>query len=256
MARMPVLFVGHGSPMNVIEHNGFTEGWAAAAARIPRPTAILCVSAHWFDEGEAVSGAAHPNTIYDFYGFPEELYKITYPAPGAPALAQRVAQLSGRIAVDPGQGLDHGAWSLLHHMYPKADVPVCQLRVNAANSARQSYEMGAVLQPLRDEGVLILGSGNVVHNLAMIDWEGLVPGGYSWANSFDDYIRDAVLAGRHDHVIDFTGAGEGVGQAFRYRDHYDPLLYVLGATQPGEPVRVFNDARVMGSLSMTSYQIG
>ena len=255
MTRMPVIFAGHGSPTNVVERNRFTDGWREMAAAIPRPLAILCVSAHWYGEGAAVSAAERPETIHDFYGFPQALYEIDYPAPGAPELAMRAADLSGKNThIDAGRGLDHGAWSVLRSMYPQADVPVCQLRVDASLSPRQSYEAGARLVPLREEGVLILGSGDVVHNLSMVDWE--MANGYPWADEFDAYIESALRNGRHDDAIDYERAGHAAELAFSYRDHYDPLLYALGATDAGEHVRVYNDERVLGSISMTSYLMG
>ena len=254
MSKMPVIFVGHGSPTNVAERNRFTDGWAAMAALVPKPDAVLCVSAHWFGRGLAVSGAARPDTIHDFYGFPPELYQVNYPAPGAPQLAARVASLSPEIEIDPNRGLDHGAWSVLHFMYPEAAIPVCQLSVNASFTPAEARRTGQLLKPLREEGVLIVGSGDVVHNLALVDWE--LPGGYDWADEFDGYIRDAVTAGRYEDAVNYQKAGPAARRAFTHRDHYDPLLYVLGAADPGENVRVFNDERVLGALSMTSFLIG
>lgn len=253
---MPVLFVGHGSPTNIIEKNRFTQGWAEIAGRIPRPQAILCVSAHWFGHGQMASTAVQPETIYDFYGFPDELYDIRYPAPGAPELAHRAAELlGGDVKLDPARGLDHGAWSVLHFMYPQADVPVCQLSVDAANTPLASYEAGQRLRALRDEGVFIVGSGNIVHNLRRVAWDN-PDGGYPWADEFDDYILQAITAGRHDDVIHYERAGESAKQAVPSRDHYDPLLYVLGAAGESAPVHVFNTERVLGSMSMTCYLLG
>lgn len=255
MERMPVVFVGHGSPTNVVEENRFTRGWKDLSKTIPLPEAILCVSAHWYGEGTVVSAAEEPETIHDFYGFPQELYRVVYPAPGAPETANRAAALLGeRARIDPARGLDHGAWSVLHFMYPQAEIPVCQLSVDARLSTRQSYDLGRALRPLRDEGVLILGSGDIVHNLARVDWG--KTDGYAWADEFDAYVRAAIVEGRHEDVIEYQKAGPISELAFTYRDHYEPLLYVLGAAEEGEPARVFNDARVMGSLSMTSSVIG
>ena len=215
----------------------------------------MCVSAHWYGRGQAVSSAARPETIYDFYGFPPELYQERYPAPGAPKLADRVAELFfNDLSLDPGRGLDHGAWSVLRFMYPEADIPVCQLSVNAALSPLESYQAGERLRPLREEGVLIIGSGDVVHNLALVDWE--QADGYDWADDFDAYIKTAVTEGRHEAVINYGQAGPSARRAFTRRDHYDPLLYALGAADKGDRVRVFNDERVLGALSMTSYTIG
>lgn len=255
MKEMPVLFVGHGSPMNVVENNRFTQGWAEIAGRMPTPDAILCVSAHWYLDGTAVSGAETPETIHDFYGFPPELYNVEYPAPGAPRLAQKVTGLLEDIAQDDARGLDHGAWSVLRFMFPDVDVPVCQLSVNSRNSPLKNYRLGQRLRPLRKEGVLILGSGNIVHNLQKVAWN-MPDGGYPWADEFDDYIKQAILEKNHDAVIGYEMAGPAARQAFVYRDHYDPLLYVLGASGTDNPVVVFNEGRVLGSLSMTSYLIG
>lgn len=250
MIQMPVVFVGHGSPTNVIEKNAFTKGWSEMATHIPKPKAILCVSAHWYNDMDAVSSAAQPDTIHDFYGFPDELYQVEYPAPGAPALAARVAALIPGLQTDPTRGLDHGAWSVLHFMYPDADIPVTQLCVNAGNTPQESYHTGQSLRPLREEGVLIIGSGNIVHNLARVDWS--MTGGFGWADAFDAYIKDAILGQRHDAIIQYQKAGQSAASAFSRRDHYDPLLYALGAAGGSNP-SVFNDARTLGSMSMTSY---
>ena len=255
MSKMPALFVGHGSPMNIVETNRFTDGWKAMAGEITAPKAILCISAHWYGRGQAVSKAEQPETIHDFYGFPPELYNENYPAPGAPALAARIFDLFGKnIFLDPDRGLDHGAWSVLKFMYPAGDIPVCQLSVNASFSPLEVYQAGQRLRPLRDEGVLIIGSGDVVHNLALVNWE--MAGGYEWADEFDAYIKTAVMEGRPEAAVNFKKAGKSADRAFTYRDHYDPLLYVLGAAEQGDPVRVFNDERVMGALSMTFSLIG
>jgi len=250
--KMPVVFVGHGSPMNIIERNRFTEGWIQMAAKLPKPRAIVCISAHWFTDGQSVSTAEQPETIYDFYGFPEELYQLTYPAPGAPATAGRVAGLLGpATGKESRRGLDHGAWSVLRFMFPQADIPVFQLSVNQLNSPQASYQAGGKLKPLRDEGVLILGSGDVVHNLQLVNWE--MPNGYPWAESFDAYIKGALLAHNADEVINYERAGIREQKSFYYRDHFDPLLYCLGATEASDSVEVYNEATVLGALSMTSY---
>lgn len=242
--------------MNVIEANRFAKTWEYMAGTFPKPEAILCVSAHWYGMGQFVSSAQQPATIHDFYGFPDELYKIEYPAPGAPELAAKVASLDGlNAAADHAMGLDHGAWCVLSYMYPNADIPVCQLSVNAGNTPQASCDAGRALGPLRSEGVLVIGSGNIVHDLSMIDW-GMETGGYGWADEFDLYIRDAITDGRYRDVIDYENAGYSAKKAFKRRDHYDPLLYILGACEKGEKARVFNDERVFGSISMTSYIIG
>lgn len=250
MKKMPVLFIGHGSPMNIIENNRFTSQWRTIADDIPTPKAILCLSAHWYEAENIVSKSEHPETIHDFYGFPEVLYAIPYPAAGAPELAVRVSQLLPET-VFAERGLDHGAWSVLNFMYPKADIPICQLSLNASLTPEECYQAGRTLQSLREEGVLILGSGNIVHNLSMADWE--MEQGYPWADAFDDYIKTSVLTQNHDNVIHYSQAGSSAKNAFKTRDHYAPLLYVLGAAQEDKKVRVYNNERVLGAISMTSY---
>ena len=250
--RMPVIFVGHGSPMNAIEDNSFSQSWKDLGARLPRPAAILSVSAHWFADGTFASDSAHPKTIYDMYGFPDALYEIVYNAQGAPETARRAMALLGKpAAFDPTWGLDHGTWSVLHRMYPKADVPVFQLSVDRNASFRTHYEMGRLLKPLREEDVLIMGSGNVVHNLARVN-PGQA-GGYPWADLFDRYIKESVLRGDYEKAIDPRGAGTAAQLAIPTPDHYAPLLYALGAADAADMVTAFNDECVMGSLSMTSY---
>lgn len=251
--KMPVVFVGHGSPMNIIEENEFTEEWKKIAQQLPKPKAILCISAHWYTQGQKVSANPNPETIYDFYGFPEELYQIKYEPKGDVALAKQVAELlGGEVEQDSSQGLDHGAWSVLKFMYPEADIPVIQLSVNRKNTAEQSFELGQKLKSLREQGVLILGSGDVVHNLRLVNWQ-MENAGYAWANSFDEYIKKAIKKYDIDNVIDYQNAGEEEQKSFYFRDHYDPLLYCLGAVSADDVVEVYNDKRVLGSLSMTSY---
>lgn len=251
MDKMPVLFVGHGSPMYALEKNPFREQWQHIAKRIPRPEALLCISAHWYCEGQAISASEKPRTIHDFYGFPRALYEIQYPSPGAPALARHTASLfSGKASLDMQQGLDHGGWSVLRYMYPQADIPVAQLSVNALNTTQQSYQAGELLRPLREEGILVIGSGNIVHNLGLTQWS--KADGFDWADQFDAYIKNAILERQHHQVIQYQEANTS-SQAFMSRDHFDPLLYILGASEESDRVHVFNDARVMGALSMTSY---
>lgn len=251
---MPVVFIGHGSPMNIIEDNQFTSSWRQIAASIPKPKAILVISAHWFTNGSYLLTAHYPTTIYDFYGFPDELYKIEYPAPGAPDLAHRVGKLIGNHGIDSTRGLDHGAWSVLKIMYPDADIPVTQLSVDQSCDTRAIFSLGEKLRPLREDGVLILSSGNVVHNLSLIDFS--MQGGFLWADEFDLYIRQSLQDKAYERVIDYTKAGESAKYAFFTPDHFYPLIYALGAANPDDNLKIYNDSRIYGSLSMTSYVFG
>lgn len=238
--------------MNAIEDNEFTRGWKAMADLIPRPEAILAVSAHWYTDGTRVSDAPNPETVYDMYGFPDALYQVKYPAPGSPATARRVQELLGeRARVDNSWGFDHGAWSVLHAMYPKADVPVTMLSVDAKASPEEHFEFGRKLSVLRDEGVTIFTSGDVVHNLRMIDFEN--PSGYPWAAEFDRFIRERIEARDFQAVVNYRQAGKPAELSVPTPDHFFPLLYALGAARPDDLVSVHNEACTMGSLSMTSY---
>lgn len=255
MDRMPVLFVGHGSPMNAIEQNEFSDRWIALGKELPRPEAILCVSAHWFTRGYRLNNAVVQNMVYDMYGFPDELYRVQYPAPGSPKFARQTKELLGDfVKTDNGWGLDHGAWSVLKRMFPNADIPVFQLSVDASSPLEQHYAVGKLLAPLRERGVLILGSGNVVHNLSKVNWN--MEGGYTWAEDFDEYIKTCVLNHQDDDVIHYERAGSSAYYAFPTPDHYAPLLYALGARAQEDATAVFSDECVLGSLSMTSYRFG
>lgn len=251
--RMPVLFVGHGSPMNALDSNAFTRTWMALAARMPRPRAILCLSAHFAGEDSRVVATDTPRTIHDFYGFPKALHEASYPAPGSPALAERVQALVPQAQPTLEWGLDHGAWSVLMRMYPAADIPVVQLSLDLGLTGAQQMALGERLRPLREEGVLILGSGNVVHNLRLINGAATVP--FPWARAFDDAVHGAVMAGDREAVADYM-ALPGAGLAVPTNEHFVPLLYVLGAAHPGEKPEVFNRDYVFGSLSMTGYSFG
>lgn len=253
MNKMPVVFMGHGSPMNAIEENKYVEEWRALREKIPKPEAILSISAHWFTDGTRVMTTDTAKTIYDMYGFPEELYSVVYNAKGSPQYAQEVKSLISReVIIDNSWGYDHGTWSILHRIYPEADIPVFQLSVDRDASAAQHYRMGQELYNLREQGVLILGSGNVVHNLSRIDWN-KENQGYSWAEEFDDYICKNILERQYQNVIDYQKAGSSSSLAFTTMDHFAPLLYVLGATNEQDKITVFNKAYALGSLSMTSY---
>lgn len=251
MKYMPTLFIGHGSPMNAIEDNKFVREWQALAARLPRPQAILSVSAHWYTKGTKVSDEESPKTIYDMYGFPDALYRIVYGAPGAPEAARKAAKLISRpVETDNSWGYDHGTWSVLHRIYPDADIPVFQLSVDRNAPMQEHYDIGRQLRPLREEGVLIFGSGNITHNLSRVNWK--MQGGYDWAEAFDGYIIDNIKRGNHDNVVNHKSAGNSADYAVPISDHYAPLLYVLGASSEEDEVHIFNDECVLGSLSMTS----
>lgn len=256
MKYMPVLFAGHGSPMNAIENNRFSVQWEKIGERIPRPEAILSVSAHWYTAGLRVCDDPAPKLIYDMYGFPEELYAVRYDAPGAPQFAGMTQELLGDgVRIDNSWGLDHGTWSVLRHLYPQADIPVFQLSVDNRATAEEYYETGRKLRALRDKGVLIFGSGNVVHNLGRVNWS-MKEEGYPWALEFDDYIKKNVLSGNHENAINYRRAGDSVKFAFTYLDHFAPFLCTLGASEPEDKITVFNDSCALGSLSMTSYLFG
>lgn len=252
MKRMPALFVGHGSPMNAIEDNSFSAYWETLGRTLPRPKAILAVSAHWFTRGTKILNALHPETIHDMYGFPYELYQLRYPALGAVSQANRAKQLLGNEAeVDNSWGFDHGTWSVLHRMYPEADIPLFQISVNASADAQAHFQLGQRLSALRDEGVMILGSGNIVHNLIRVNWT--MPGGYPWAEAFDAYVKESILSRSFEQVINYKRAGDCALTAFTALDHFAPLLCILGASDEADRLSVFNNACVMGSLSMTGY---
>ncbi|MCK9170531.1 MAG: 4,5-DOPA dioxygenase extradiol [Treponema sp.] len=252
--RMPVLFVGHGSPMNAVENNEFTETWQTLSGNISRPSAILSVSAHWFTDGERIQTAPRPRQVYDMYGFPQELYNVRFPATGKPELAEKVQKLVHTpVSADNSWGIDHGTWSVLCRMYPDADIPVVQLSVNRSASLQDQFELGRELLPLRDDGILILASGNIVHNLGMIDWD--KQDGFGWADSFDGTVRDAVLSGNVQSIMNAASSGKDARRAVPTPDHFMPLLYALGASGGDKPV-VFNDARTLGSLSMTGFVFG
>ena len=254
---MPAVFFGHGSPMVALLDNETSRCWAALAAALPRPRAILAVSAHWETKGTAVTAMTRPRTIHDFgASFPKALFDKQYPAPGDPALAQRVAALLAPTPVtqDEGEwGLDHGTWSVLTHAYPKADIPVVQLGLDVGLSNEQRLEIGRRLSPLRDEGVLILGSGNMVHNLPAMDFGHAARSPYDWAARFNDEMREAILADRPQHLADYASLGRDAEMAVPNPEHFWPALYVLGARRPDDQIRLFNDHIEHGSLGMTSF---
>lgn len=255
---MPVFFFGHGNPMNALQQNAYTKGWTAIGAEIPRPRAILSISAHWYLPGTAVTAMPKPRTIHDFGGFPRELYEATYPAPGDPVLARFVQALLGPlpVALDETWGLDHGTWSVLRHVYPKAEIPVVQLQIDETEPAAFHYKMGQRLAPLRDEGILVIGSGNLVHNLHAYAWGRHVPEPYDWAVRFEKRARELLVAGEDAPLIDYESLGRGALLSVPTPDHYLPLLYVLGLRRPGEPVRFPVEGVDGGSVSMLTVQIG
>lgn len=253
--KMPVIFVGHGSPMNAIEKNTFTTVWESLGKRLPRPKAILCVSAHWYADQTKTSDDVNPRMIYDMYGFPQALYELKYPVKGSVELTNQIVdRLGDLVAIDNRWGIDHGTWSVLCRMYPEADIPVVQLSVNYNAPAQTHFDIGRKLADLRNEGILIMGSGNIVHNLSLINWS--MEGGYPWAQEFDDYVKMNILNRSYDDVVHYERAGKCAEQAFYTPDHFYPLLYVLGAADKNERIEVFNDVCSMGSMSMTGYLFG
>lgn len=250
--RMPALFVGHGSPMNAVENNQYTKKWQEIGRGLARPRAILMVSAHWYTHGTRIMDTKTPRLVYDMYGFPEELYRVQYPSPGSPELAGRVRDLlSVPVKTDNSWGIDHGAWSVLCHMFPQANIPVVQLSIDGTADAQVHFDLGRELSALRDDGVMIIGSGNIVHNLARIQWQS--EGGFSWAEEFDGYIRDKIVKREYSEVVRYQNAGSSAKMAFSQPDHFYPLLYVLGASDENDQITVFNEDCLLGSLSMTSY---
>ena len=249
---MPVVFAGHGSPMNAVEDNDFSRAWRALGERLPKPRAILCVSAHWETRGARVTGASHPTTIHDFYGFPKALFDVRYPAPGDPKLAHRVVELLGghkHAQIDATRGLDHGMWSVLRVMYPHADVPVVQLGIDTSQPGEHHYQHAKSLAPLRDEGVLVLGSGNIVHNLAMHDPRNPHP--LDWAQRFDAAVKRRVSHREHIELVDWPRLGADARLAVPTPEHYLPLLYVLALQRDDDHVHFFNET-VTSAIGMTS----
>ena len=255
-ALMPVLFIGHGSPMNAIEDTGFSRGWTAIGKQMPRPEVILCISAHWETKGTFVTAMEKPETIHDFGGFPQELFNVRYPAPGSPATAKEVKRIIRKteVGMDEKWGLDHGCWSVVRRMYPAADIPVIQLSLDFTQPAAYHYDLAKELAPLRKKGVLIIGSGNIVHNLRAIDWSGRNQG-FDWAVEASDKIKKLITGNEHQQLIDYRKLGSAVELAIPTPEHYLPLLYVLALKNNDESVTFFNDKLVMGSLSMTSVSI-
>ena len=253
--KMPALFIGHGSPMNAIEDNEFNQSWRAAASQIPQPEAILCISAHWETVGTQVTAMQAPRTIHDFYGFPPALFEKQYPAPGSPELANRIVQLVKGSAVLPDQswGLDHGTWSVLCQMYPDARLPVVQLSLDRSLEADDHYALGKELLQLRQEGVLVIGSGNLVHNLRIMVWEDTA---FDWAVEYDTKVKQWILERDHDPIIHYEKYGKAAMLAVNSAEHYLPLLYILGLQEKDEPVSFFAEKIWGGSLSMRCVRVG
>ena len=258
--RMPVLFIGHGSPMNAIEENEFVQGWRDLGKSLPHPKAILCVSAHWETRGTYVTAMSNPKTIHDFGGFPKALYEVEYPAPGSPELANETKHSITKttVGLDEKWGLDHGAWSVIRRMYPEADVPVIEMSLDYGLSPQSHFEFAKELSALRNKGVLIIGSGNMVHNLRMVAWDKMYEPeyGFDWAIQANEKFKQLIQSGNHKELIHYTSLGREVQLAVPTPDHYLPLLYALALKQENEAVSFFNDKPVMGSLTMTSVRIG
>jgi 4,5-DOPA dioxygenase extradiol len=257
--KMPVLFLGHGSPMNGIEENEFVKGWRDISKTIAKPNAILCVSAHWETRGTFVTAMEKPRTIHDFGGFPQELFAVQYPAPGTPELAKETKKIITKteVGLDDKWGLDHGAWSVIKPMFPNADIPVFQMSLDYNQPAQYHYDLAKELASLRDIGVLIIGSGNMVHNLGLVAWDKLnAPEyAYDWAIEASDKMKKFILNGDHHQLINFKSQGKAFDLAIPTPDHYLPLLYTLALQEKNETISLFNDKAVAGSLTMTSLKI-
>lgn len=256
---MPVLFVGHGSPMNGIEDTEFSRRWTKLASEIPLPTAVLVVSAHWFTRGTRITAMNAPKTIHDFGGFPQALFDVQYPAPGQPALALETTQLihSAHVEMDHDWGLDHGTWTIVRHMYPNANIPVLQLSIDYTKGTQYHYDLARELSALRKKGVLVVGSGNMVHNLRMAAWDRLndTAYGYDWALRMNDTFKSLIESGNHKPLINYSLLGKDAQLAIPTPEHYLPLLYTLGLQGSLDQATFFNDKTVAGSLTMTSVKL-
>ena len=257
---MPVLFIGHGSPMNGIEDTAFSRRWSQMAKEIPTPKAVLVVSAHWFTKGTKITAMDFPKTIHDFGGFPQELFDVQYPAPGNPVLAKETAELlhSAHVEFDHDWGLDHGAWTIIRHMYPEANIPVLQLSIDYTKGPQYHYDLAKELYALRKKGVLIIGSGNMVHNLRMVAWDRLNDPeyAYDWTIQMNNKFKELIQAGDHKPLINYSSLGKEAMLAIPTPEHYLPLMYTLGLKSSKDDISFFNDKAVGGSLTMTSVKIG
>ncbi|MBN8948040.1 MAG: 4,5-DOPA dioxygenase extradiol [Rhodanobacter sp.] len=256
--RLPTIFFGHGNPMNALQDNDWSRGWAALGRRLPRPRAVLSVSAHWYVPATLLTTMARPRTIHDFGGFPRELFEVQYPAPGDLDLVRRVRELLQPLDVgeDRSWGLDHGTWSVLRHVYPDADVPVVQLSIDESQPPALHYGLGRLLRPLRDEGILLIGSGDVVHNLHAYAWGRHPAEPFDWALRFEAKARELMLQGDHHALVDYEALGRDAELSIPTPDHYLPLLYVLGASDAGDAVTFPVEGMDGGSISMLSVQFG
>lgn len=257
--KMPVLFLGHGSPMNAIEENEFVKGFRNISSEIEMPKAIVVISAHWETKGTQVTAMEQPKTIHDFGGFPKALYEIQYPAPGQPELAKEVKSMakSTEVSLDEKWGLDHGAWTVIRHMYPRANIPVIQLSLDYYKKPQQHYELAKELYGLRQKGVLIVGSGNLVHNLGLVHWQKLNENfGYDWANEANNKMKQLMLDNNHQALINYSKLGKAFELSIPTPEHYLPLLYTLALKDNKDEIKIFNDEPVGGSLTMTSVKIG
>jgi 4,5-DOPA dioxygenase extradiol len=257
--KMPLLFLGHGSPMNAIEENEFVAGFRNAVSDIPTPKAILCVSAHWETKGTKVTAMELPKTIHDFGGFPQALFDVEYPAPGSPELAKEIQKTitSTQVELDHMWGLDHGAWSVIKHLYPEANIPVIQMSLDYGKSPEYHYQLAQELSRLREKGVLVIGSGNLVHNLGMVDWANInkVDHGYDWALEAQSKMNDWILDGNHQALMNYKKEGKIFQKAIPTPEHFLPLLYILALKDKQEEISLFNDKALAGSLTMTSVKI-
>lgn len=258
--KMPVLFLGHGSPMNAIEENEFVTGFRNVARNIPKPQAILCISAHWETPGTFVTAMQHPQTIHDFGGFPKALFDVQYPAPGSPELARETQALLNptEVGLDEKWGLDHGAWSVIKHLYPAADVPVIQMSLDYRQTPQYHYDLAKQLSALRSKGILIIGSGNMVHNLGLVDWQNLnkVDYAYEWAAEANEKMKKFLNTNDHKSLINFRSQGKSFDLAIPTPEHYLPLLYTIALKEEKEELALFNDKAIAGALTMTSVRIG
>ena len=254
---LPIAFIGHGSPMNTLEDNPFTQAWRRFGASVPQTKAVLMISAHWYTRGTHVTAMQTPKTIHDFGNFPKPLFDFQYPAPGDPALAQRVAKLLQpmQVGLDQQWGLDHGAWSILAHIFPDANIPVVQLSIDATQPAQFHYDLGRRLVPLRDEGVLIVGSGNVVHNLGIMDWR-TQNRAFDWAERFNGIVKNHLMEPDHSGLIHYERLGDDAKLSIPTAEHYLPLLYVTGAQTESDKLSVLSDGIFGGSISMLSVELG